>query len=100
MPIAIVGQFRIPLENLAAARPLMIAVMEASRAEDGCVEYNYSEDLLEPGLIRVSEVWESREHLAAHFKSAHMQRWIEERAGLGLSGRQVTGFTAERGEPL
>jgi quinol monooxygenase YgiN len=100
MPIAIVGQFRIPIENLAAARPLMIALMEASRAEDGCVEYNYSEDLLEPGLIRVSEVWESREHLAAHFKSAHMQRWIAERADLGLSGRQVTGFAAERGEPL
>jgi quinol monooxygenase YgiN len=100
MPIAIVGQFRIPLENLATARPLMIEVMEASRAEDGCIEYNYSEDLIEPGLIRVSEVWESREHLAAHFKAPHMQRWIEERVGLGLSGRQVTGFAAERGEPL
>lgn len=100
MPIAIVGQFRIPAENLAAARPVMVAVMQASRAEDGCIEYNYAEDLAEPGLIRVSEVWESREHLAAHFKSAHMQRWIEERAGLGLSGRQVTGFAAERGEPL
>lgn len=100
MPIAIVGQFRIPAENLASARPLMVAVMQASRAEDGCIEYNYAEDLAEPGLIRVSEVWESRQHLAAHFKSAHMQRWIEERAGLGLSGRQVTGFEAERGEPL
>ncbi|NBW75402.1 MAG: antibiotic biosynthesis monooxygenase [Sphingomonadaceae bacterium] len=100
MPIAIVGQFRIPAENLASARPLMVAVMQASRAEDGCIEYNYAEDLAEPGLIRVSEVWESRQHLAAHFKSAHMQRWIEERAGLGLSGRQVTGFAAERGEPL
>ena len=100
MPIATVGQFRIPVENLAAARPLMIAVMQASRAEDGCIEYNYAEDLAEPGLIRVSEVWESREHLAAHFKSAHMQRWIAERADLGLTGRQVTGFAAERGEPL
>lgn len=100
MPIAIIGQFRIPVENLAAARPLMIAVMQASRAEDGCIEYNYAEDLAEPGLIRVSEVWESREHLAAHFKSAHMQRWIAERADLGLTGRQVTGFAAERGEPL
>jgi hypothetical protein len=29
-----------------------------------------------------------------------MQRWIAERAALGLTGRQVTGFTAERGEPL
>lgn len=78
----------------------MIAVMEASRAEDGCIEYNYAEDLLEPGLIRVSEVWACRENLAAHFKSEHMQRWIAERAELGLTGRQVTGFAAERGEPL
>jgi quinol monooxygenase YgiN len=100
MPIAVVGQFRIPLENMAAARPLMIAVMEASRAEDGCTEYNYAEDLLEPGLIRVSEVWESREHLAAHFQSPHMQRWIAERVDLGLTGRQVTAFAAEAGEPL
>lgn len=100
MPVAIVGQFRIPPENLAAARPLMVAVMQASRAETGCVEYNYAEDLLEPGLIRVSEVWESRAHLAAHFQSPHMRRWIAERAGLGLFDRQVTGFTAERGEPL
>jgi quinol monooxygenase YgiN len=100
MPVAIVGQFRIPPENLAAARPLMVAVMQASRAETGCIEYNYAEDLLEPGLIRVSEVWEDREHLAAHFKSAHMQSWIEQRAALGLTDRQVTGFTAERGEPL
>ncbi|MFM6949686.1 MAG: putative quinol monooxygenase [Novosphingobium sp.] len=100
MPVAIVGQFRIPVDTLAAARPLMIAVMQASRAEDGCIEYNYAEDLLEPGLIRVSEVWESREQLAAHFQSAHMQRWIAERAALGLTDRQVTAFSAECGEPL
>ena len=100
MPVAIVGQFRLPPEQLAAARPLMIAVMEASRAEPGCIEYNYAEDLLEPGLMRVSEVWESRAHLAAHFQSPHMQRWMVERAALGLSGRQVTAFEAGSGEAL
>jgi len=98
--IVVVGQFRFPPERMEEARPAMRRVMEATRAEDGCIEYNYGEDVLDPGLIRVSEVWESREHLAAHFKSAHMQRWIAERAELGLSGRQVTGFAAERGEPL
>ena len=25
--------------------------------EDGCIDYAYAEDVLEPGLIRVSEVW-------------------------------------------
>lgn len=100
MPIAIVGHFRMPPENLAKARPLMIAVIEGSRAEAGCIEYNYAEDLLEPGLIRVSEVWESREHLAAHFHSAHMQRWIAERAELGLFDRSIHAFAADSAEPL
>ena len=100
MTILVVGTVRLPPENIDRARAAMETMVAASRAEDGCIEYNYAEDLLEPGLIRVSEVWESREHLAAHFKSAHMQRWIVERAELDLSGRQVTGFAAERGEPL
>jgi quinol monooxygenase YgiN len=100
MPIAVIGQFRMPVDQLAAARPLMIAVMQASRAEQGCIEYNYSEDLIEPGLIRVSELWESREHLAVHFKSDHMRRWMAERAALGLLDRKVTAFAAESAEPI
>lgn len=72
MPVAVIGQFRMPPENMAAARPLMAKVMLATRAEDGCIEYNYAEDVLDPGLIRVSEVWESREQLAVHLKTPHM----------------------------
>ena len=100
MPVAIVGQFHIPPENLAAARPLMIAVMEASRAEDGCIEYNYAEDVLDPGLIRVSEVWARREQLAAHLKTPHMAVWAEERAGLGLTGRAITVYEVSGSETI
>ena len=91
--IAIVGQFRMPVESLAAARPLMRTVVEATRAEDGCIEYNYGEDVLDPGLIRVSEVWESREQLMAHMGAPHMKVWSEERIALGLSGRSITAYT-------
>ena len=92
MPVAVIGQFRMPPENMAAARPLMAKVMLATRAEDGCIEYNYAEDVLDPGLIRVSEVWDSREQLAAHLKTAHMATWGEERTALGLSGRKITVY--------
>jgi quinol monooxygenase YgiN len=100
MPIALVGRFRIPPENMAEIRPHMQAVMVASRAEDGCIEYNFAEDLIEPGLIRVSEVWESRAHLRAHFQSRQMQRWIAARSKLGFFEREVMGYEAERAEPL
>ena len=91
--IAIIGEFRMPLDRMVEARPLMGKVIEATRAEDGCIEYNYAEDVLRPGLIRVSEVWETREHLMAHMAAPHMKAWSEERADLGLTGRSITAYT-------
>jgi quinol monooxygenase YgiN len=90
--IAVIGQFRMPPQNMAAARPLMRTVMEATRKEAGCIEYNYAEDVLDPGLIRVSEVWHSREQLTAHLATNHMRVWGEERIALGLSGRVITVY--------
>ncbi len=52
------------------ARPMMRKVMEATRAEDGCIEYNYAEDVLDPGLIRVSEVWKAASSSPRHLKTA------------------------------
>ncbi len=92
MSVAVIGQFRMPAANMEQARPLMRKVMEATRAEDGCIEYNYAEDVLDPGLIRVSEVWQSREQLTAHLATDHMRVWGEERVALGLSGRVITVF--------
>ena len=95
--IVIQGTFRLPPERLGDARPAIERMLRASRAEAGCHEYAYAEDLLEPGLIRVSERWESRAHLGAHFKAPHMAQWIEERAGLGLFDRQITLYEADGG---
>jgi quinol monooxygenase YgiN len=95
--IVVVGQFRMPADAMAAARPLMEKVMLATRAEPGCVEYNYAEDVLDPGLIRVSEIWHSRDQLTAHLQTDHMRTWGEERIALGLSGRAIKVFNADDG---
>ncbi len=100
MSVIVVGQFRFPQETMDAARPAMRKVMLATRAEAGCIEYNYAEDVIDPGLIRVSEVWETREQLAAHLKTAHMAVWAEERAALGLTGRAISSYEADSGTPL
>ena len=98
--IVVVGQFRFPAERMEDARPVMRQVIAATRAEAGCIQYNYGEDVLDPGLIRVSELWESREHLDAHMRSAHMAQWQRDRAELGLSGREIWVFEAGDGVPL
>lgn len=100
MSIVVIGQFRLPPERMGEARPIMRKVMEASRAEAGCIEYNYAEDVLDPGLIRVSERWDSQAHLEAHFRTPHMAVWVKERAALGLTDRTITMFVADAGTAL
>jgi len=98
--IAVLGSFRLPPAAIEAARPLMQAVIAATRAEPGCRTYAYSEDLAEPGLFRVTELWDSRERLAAHFGTPHMRAWVEQRAALGLFDREVWVHEISAGEAL
>lgn len=98
--IVVIGTFRLPVENVEAGRTAMAEVIAASRAEPGCLSYAYAEDVLEPGLFRVSEAWESREALAAHFEAPHMKQWQRERAELGMTERAVTVYEVASEEAL
>ncbi|HVW56806.1 MAG TPA: putative quinol monooxygenase [Rhizobiaceae bacterium] len=73
--LLIVGTIRLPPKNLSKARPVMACMATASRAEDGCEEYCYAEDVLEPGLIHVKEMWRDQPALDRHFVSEHIATW-------------------------
>jgi quinol monooxygenase YgiN len=87
--IAVLGSFRFPPEMVEQARPLMRAVIEATLAEPGCRAYSYAEDVAEPGCFRVTELWDSREALSAHFETPHMREWVQRRAALGFFDRRI-----------
>ena len=91
------GTVRLPPANLAAARPAMAAMVEASRAEDGCLTYGYAEDVLEPGLVRVTEVWRDQAAVDFHFATPHLAAWRAQWPGLGISERRL--FAYEAGDP-
>ena len=97
--IVIEGTVRIPEGALEAARPAMEAMVIASRAEEGCHEYSYSVDLLDPSRIWINERWESREALAAHGRSQHMKTWRSAMVEIGVSDRSLRLYEAEP-EPL
>jgi len=98
--ILVTGEFRLPVERRDESLAAMQRVVEASRAEAGCIAYSYGEDVLEPGLYRVSEAWENREALARHFAAAHMTDWQRERTRLGMTGRAVSAYVASEEEAL
>jgi quinol monooxygenase YgiN len=98
--IAVLGSFRFPPEATEQARPLMRSVIEATLAEPGCRTYSYAEDVAEPGLFRVTELWDSREALSAHFETSHMKTWVEQRTALGFFDRRIALHTIGMTEEL
>ena len=97
--IVIEGTVRIPPARLEDARPVMEQMIRASRAEAGCLDYAYSVDVLDPGLVRVSERWESRDALAAYSKTAHMATWRSFFPQLGITDRSLRLYESEP-EPI
>jgi quinol monooxygenase YgiN len=90
--LVLAGSIRLPVEKLLEARPVMQRMIEASRAEPGCVAYSFAEDLLEPGLIRIFEVFRDHEAQQAHSQSQHMKDWRAAWPALGIGERQITHY--------
>ena len=98
--LLIVGTVRFPPDRIAEARPAMERMIAASRAEHGCLGYAYGEDILEPGLIRVSEAWQDEASFAAHADSEHLKRWRADCADLGAFDRNLWSYDGGQARPL
>lgn len=98
--ILIIGTVRITEEGLEQARPVMQRMIEASRAEDGCIAYSYSTDVLDPTLIHVTEAWRDKPALEAHFQTPHLAEWRACWAELGINTRNLRLYETDEGAPL
>jgi quinol monooxygenase YgiN len=90
--LIVAGTVRVPSGNVERFRPHMAKMMAASRAEDGCLAYGYAEDVTEPGLIHVFEVWAGQSALDAHFTTAHMAEWRAAWPSFGVSDRRLIAY--------
>ena len=83
--LLIVGTIRMSSSRVLDAKPAMEAMIMASRAEPGCIDYSYAEDVLDRGLIHVKEAWENRAALDGHFASSHIAVWRASWQSLGIT---------------
>jgi quinol monooxygenase YgiN len=91
--IIVSGLIRVRPEKMGELRPYMRAALEGSRREKGCLLYAYGEDVLDPGLIRIIERWESWVAIEAHTAQPHIKAWADarERAG-GTLERDIQAY--------
>ena len=92
MTLIVAGTVRVPPANVALFLPHMVAMIEASRAEEGCLDYSYAEDVNDPGLIRVFEAWRDEEALTLHFLTPHMAHWRAAWPQFGVSERRLSAY--------
>ena len=98
--VIVLGYIRFAPQAMAGARPHLQALIDGTRAHDGCIAYDAAEDVSDPGLVRFSEVWPDAASLAAHGQAPHIAPWRAASADLGVIDRQFTVYDAANPRPL
>jgi len=81
------------IERLAEVGRTMIA---ETHKEPGCLEYAFSQDLVDPCRMRISERWVDEAALAAHFASPHMAVFQAALADARREGGSAVLYSAEK----
>lgn len=70
--IIVAGRIILHSETRSEAILHAQTMAKASQAEPGCLCYKFYSDLEDPNTLFIFEQWESKDALAAHFKTPHM----------------------------
>ena len=70
--IVVTGYLTIDPAKRAEVEAAVATLVPLTVAEEGCVEYRYAADLLEPNRINIWEQWESEEAMTAHMGTSHL----------------------------
>ena len=98
--IILAGTVRAPVDKLSAAQSAFTAMITATRAEPGCVSYAFAHDVLEPGLIRIFEIYADQAAVDFHRNSAHFAAWRASWPALGIGDRDMSQYQISHAQKL
>lgn len=75
--IIVHGTFPVKPELRAEALELMRKMAIASRAEMGCISYEFYIGLSDPNTLLLFQEWESVDALQGHFDTEHMEDFLK-----------------------
>jgi quinol monooxygenase YgiN len=74
--IIVHGTFPVKPELRDEALEMMTRMATASRAEVGCVSYEFYVGLTDPNTMLLFQEWESFEAMQGHFETDHMDEFV------------------------
>lgn len=85
---------------MEAAKAAIAEMVAASNAEEGCIAYAFTQDVLQPGVLHIVEKWQDEAALAAHFATPHMAAFGAAIAGLDFTVVEALKFHTDEGAPV
>lgn len=93
--LIVTGTFEVAPDRVEAAQTAMMAMMQATRAEAGCLTYEFCQGIGAPYRFRVYEEWADAAALDAHRATPHMATYRAAMAETGVRDRAL--FVIEAG---
>jgi len=97
--IVAAATFSVPPDRHEALVRAALEITTPSRAEEGCVEYEFWADLQQPGRFHVFEAWATQEAFERHLGTPHLKAFREARARLGVLSFDLHRYRAEPADP-
>jgi quinol monooxygenase YgiN len=86
LKVTVIARFRVVAGGEEHAKRAAAAVIEATRLEEGCLNYDLHQSATDPCDFMFHENWSSRADLDRHSSSAHVAAW-REAVGTVLDGQ-------------
>jgi len=92
--IIITGTIKVETEQeFLSVREALIARVERSRKDRGNIEYAFSQDIADPGLLHLMEKWEDEASLQAHLEIPD-EEFSEVMTNAGIVSARVISYVA------
>lgn len=86
--------------TIDAGREALTTMIEASRAEEGCIGYSYAIDILDPLKLHIVEKWVDNDALLFHFQTPHMAAFQKALGSLEVEITELAKYQADDGAPV
>ena len=98
--LIVLAKATVSADTLDQARNAIAAMVAASRAEEGCIDYTFTTDVLDPTSLHIVEKWRDEEALKVHFATPHMAAFQAAIAGSGFQVTEALRYQADEGASL
>ncbi len=76
MSLTIIARIEAQAEHVELIKTECLKMIEPTRAEQGCLQYDLHQDNADPAVFLFYERWETREAWQVHMENAHLKAFL------------------------